>query len=148
MKTNTSGISKRLAVLSLAFILCLFSALHFTACEKEKDGGEADSGAGSEESVTLSVTLSVTGADGEEKRYPVTAKAGDTLLSAMKQAGILEESGIRDGMVYTISGETADYSADKSYWAFYMNGEYMMTGAGETVLTDGATYAFVRTFEK
>lgn len=41
-----------------------------------------------------------------------------------------------------------DYGADKSYWAFYMNGEYMMTGAGETVLTDGATYAFVRTFEK
>ena len=127
MKTNPSGISSRLTSLALAFVLCLFSVLQFTACGEEKDGGEADSGS------AVRVTLSVTGADGEEKRYPVTAREGDTLLTAMRQAGILEDGGIRDGMVYTISGETADYGADKSYWAFYMNGEYMMTGAGETV---------------
>lgn len=138
MKTMLSGMTRRGAAF-LALLLCLLSALAFTACGEEK---------GSTGGKTVSVTLEVTGKNGEKKSYPVTAKEGDTLLSAMRQAGILEEDGIRDGMVYTISGETADYNEDKSYWAFYRDGEYMVTGAGETVLTDGATYSFVRTFEK
>ena len=135
-KARTAGL-----LTAAVLLFCLF-ALLITGCGEET-GGDKDSGTG-----TVNVTLTVKGEDGEEKSYPVTAKEGDTLLSAMEQAGILEKSGIRDGMVYTISGETADYNEDKSYWAFYQDGEYMVTGAGETVLEDGATYSFVRTFEE
>ena len=35
---------------------------------------------------------------------------------------------------------TADYDVDKSYWAFYINGEYAFTGVDSTPIEEGATY--------
>ena len=126
-----------------ALLLVLALSMLLTAC-----GGDSDASASSDVSSAaaekkVSVTLSVTNAAGEKTDYPVTMAEGSTLVAAMKEAGILEDDGIKDGMVYTIAGELADYSVDQSYWAFYMDGEYMMTGAEDTVLTDGATYSFV-----
>ena len=37
---------------------------------------------------------------------------------------------------------TADYDKDGVYWAFYIDGEYAMTGVDATNITDGAQYAF------
>lgn len=37
---------------------------------------------------------------------------------------------------------TADYDKDGVYWAFYIDGEYAMTGVDATNITDGARYAF------
>ena len=42
----------------------------------------------------------------------------------------------------TVNGMTADYDKDGVYWAFYIDGEYAMTGIGATNITDGAQYAF------
>ena len=42
----------------------------------------------------------------------------------------------------TVNGMTADYDKDGVYWAFYINGEYAMTGVDATNITDGAQYAF------
>ena len=39
---------------------------------------------------------------------------------------------------------TADYDTDKSYWSFYVNGEYAMTGVDGTTVEEGATYRLVR----
>ena len=44
------------------------------------------------------------------------------------------------GMYNTVDGETADYSVDQSYWAFYIDGEYAMTGMDDAPVTDGAVY--------
>ncbi len=40
-----------------------------------------------------------------------------------------------------VNGITADYDTDKAYWAFYIDGEYAMTGVDGTPITDGATYS-------
>ena len=42
----------------------------------------------------------------------------------------------------TVNGMTADYDKDGVYWAFYIAGEYAMTGVDATNITDGAQYAF------
>ncbi len=44
--------------------------------------------------------------------------------------------------VKTVNGITADYDTDGTYWAFYVNGEYAMTGVDSTPVEDGAVYAF------
>ena len=41
----------------------------------------------------------------------------------------------------TVNGMIADYDKDGVYWAFYIDGEYAMTGVDATNITDGAQYA-------
>ena len=38
------------------------------------------------------------------------------------------------------NGITADYDIDKSYWAFYINGEMAMTGVDSTDIDENAIY--------
>jgi len=66
----------------------------------------------------------------------------------------LIEHGLIDGdegpyglYVKVVNGMTADYDVDKSYWSFYINGEYAMTGVDATEITEGTTYQLVYTKE-
>jgi hypothetical protein len=47
--------------------------------------------------------------------------------------------------VTAVNGSTADYDTDKSYWAFYINGEYAMSGVGTTEIDETHIYSFVYT---
>ena len=42
----------------------------------------------------------------------------------------------------TVNGITLDWEKDGKYWAFYINGEYAMTGVDSTDAEDGAVYTF------
>ena len=144
-----SKLLTRISTLLLALALLTLPML-LTACGNENADAASDASSAAVSSAasetpekTVSVTLTVKNAAGEETSYPVTVAEGSNLAAAMKEAGILQDDGIKDGMVYTINGELADYSVDQSYWAFYQDGEYMMTGAEDTILTAGATYSFV-----
>ncbi len=44
--------------------------------------------------------------------------------------------------VKTVNGITADYDVDQTYWAFYIDGEYAMTGVDTTDITPGVAYSF------
>lgn len=46
--------------------------------------------------------------------------------------------------VKVVNGITADFDVDQSYWAFYIDGEYAMTGVDTTEITDGAVYKLER----
>ena len=46
------------------------------------------------------------------------------------------------GYVKKVNGITADYDADQTYWAFYVNGEYATAGVDSTTIEEGATYSF------
>ena len=62
---------------------------------------------------------------------------GDALLENNLIAG---EDGPYGLYIKVVNGITADYDVDQSYWAFYINGEYAMTGVDGTEITEGATY--------
>ena len=44
--------------------------------------------------------------------------------------------------VKTVNGITLDYDKDGKYWAFYIGGEYAVTGVDTTEITAGSTYTF------
>ena len=44
--------------------------------------------------------------------------------------------------VKTVNGITVDFDKDGKYWAFYVGGEYAMSGVDSTEITAGSTYAF------
>jgi hypothetical protein len=44
--------------------------------------------------------------------------------------------------VKEVTGIRAVYEEDSTYWAFYINGEYGMSGVDATDIEPGASYAF------
>ena len=49
--------------------------------------------------------------------------------------------------IKTVNGILADYDIDKSYWAFYVNGDYALTGVDTTEIDETAKYQLVYTKE-
>lgn len=64
---------------------------------------------------------------------------GDALLAVELIAG---EEGQYGLYVKEVNGITADYDKDKTYWAFYVNDEYGMTGVDMTPIEEGNVYSF------
>ncbi|MBR7131995.1 MAG: DUF4430 domain-containing protein [Clostridia bacterium] len=69
---------------------------------------------------------------------------GEALLENDIIAGEESEYGL---YIKSVNGITADYDVDKSYWAFYIDGEYATSGVDTTDITEGATYSLVYTKE-
>ena len=67
----------------------------------------------------------------------------DTVGAALLEHGLIAGEESQYGLyVKAVNGITADYDVDQSYWAFYINGEYAMTGVDSTEITEGAKYRF------
>lgn len=90
-----------------------------------------------------SFTFTVTDAEGNVTSYEIFTKqtiVGDALLELELIAGEESEYGL---YVKTVDGLTVDYETDGKYWAFYIDGEYAMTGVDSTDIVNGTTYSFV-----
>ncbi len=88
------------------------------------------------------VTVTVTAG---EKSIDFTVKTddqylGDALLAHELISGEDSEYGL---YIKSVNGIVADYDVDQSYWAFYKNGEYMMSGVDSTEFADGEHYELV-----
>ena len=83
--------------------------------------------------------------DGTAKAYDI--RTDETSVGAALKAFSLVDGDEGDYGLYvkTIGGVRADYNLDGAYWAFYIDGEYAMTGADDTKITEGSTYSFVYT---
>ncbi len=148
----------------LTCVLCtvLIAAMALTATGCQTAGGDQETGAQTSiESATVAITdgateaetipalgqgsttftLAITFGDKTEKQYLIhTDKqtVGDALLELGLIAGEESEYGL---YVKTVDGVTADYDVDGTYWAFYIDGAYAVTGVSGTDITPGATYA-------
>lgn len=68
----------------------------------------------------------------------------DTVGAALLEHDLIDgEEGAYGLYVKVVNGMTADYDADQSYWAFYIDEEYAMTGVDQTEIEEGVTYALV-----
>ena len=139
-------------VKSLLLCMMLIVAMAFTTvgCNTQKDSGVEKSTAAVEETVENEVLgegetkflFTVVDKDGNETNYEIhTDKeiVGEALLDLELIAGDDGEFGL---YVKTVNGITADYDVDQTYWAFYVDGEYAMSGVDATTIEDGMTYAF------
>ena len=80
--------------------------------------------------------------DGNETNFEIhTDKetVGEALLELELISGEDGEFGL---YVKQVNGITADYDVDQTYWAFYVDGEYAMSGVDTTNIEEGKTYAF------
>ena len=146
---------------SLSFIACIVLtaavALFATGCNDGKntpsDDTQAPSGAAVSQTDAkpevkelgegqTAFTFKVVEDDGKETVFAIhTDKktVGEALVDLNLIAGTVESYGL---YVKTVNGVTVDYDTDGKYWAFYINGEYAMTGVDSTDITEGAEYTF------
>ena len=92
------------------------------------------------QSGSKTVTIQVIDSAGETASYTVRTDA-QYLDQAMDEAQGLSYETDEGGMVIAVNGETADYTADQAYWAFYVNGEYCSYGITQQPVADGDVFS-------
>ena len=138
-------ITKKTRLLSLALSLVLVAAivLSFTACKDNKipvpvpdteitSVGEGDT----------TFTFTVTDIGGNTESFEVSTNAETVGEALIENRLITGEDGAYGLYVKVVNGITADYDKDGTYWAFYIDGEYAMTGVDKTPIEDGKIYSF------
>ena len=86
-------------------------------------------------------TVAVEVAAGEESVIFTIKTDKDTVGAALLENGLIAgEEGAYGLYVKVVNGITADYDIDGSYWSFYVNGEYAMSGVDTTTIEEGVTY--------
>ena len=123
-----------------------------TAPAEDKQGEAAEEDAGQAGDVTSGVTelgegkmsfhFSVVDKEGNETKFVIHTDA-ETVGAALLEQGLIEgEEGDYGLYVKKVNGILADYDTDKTYWAFYINGEYAMSGVDKTPIAEGESYMF------
>ncbi|MBO5231417.1 MAG: DUF4430 domain-containing protein [Clostridia bacterium] len=135
---------KKLASISVSLLLLAVCILSLTACGESvpKDGVWKDAtylkntefGSGKN-------TVAVEVKAGEQSVILTVKTDKDTVGDALLEHKLIEgDEGPYGLYIKKVNGITADYDVDKSYWGFYINGEYATTGVDTTKITEGATY--------
>ncbi|MBQ3066302.1 MAG: DUF4430 domain-containing protein [Clostridia bacterium] len=142
-------IMKRILTTALSVILTVSMLLSLAACAGDaSSGGLWDSATYVEDTVlgtgAKTITVEVVA---EDKTVTFTVNTdketvGEALLEHALIAGDTSEYGL---YVKQVNGITADYDVDKSYWAFYINGEYAMSGVDATDIDTEAKYQLAYT---
>lgn len=132
---------------ALITVLLLVTALLLGGCSEGKtpqdaapvtfDTAETDFGEGA-----TAFTFEVTNLEGTTKSF--TVHTDETVVGkALLSNGLIDgEDGPYGLYVKSVMGIPLDYDTDGKYWAFYVDGEYGMTGVDQTELTAGSVYAF------
>ena len=131
-------------LLSFAFCIVLIAAMALLAgCNDDANiSNPVSSGVAETLTAEKSITFVVVDTTGKETSFEISsdkATVGEALLDEGLIAG---EDGQYGLYVKTVNGITLDYDTDGKYWAFYVNGEYGMTGVDATEIVAGATYSF------
>ena len=83
----------------------------------------------------------------DERQVTFTIHTDKTTVgAALQEHNLLEGEDSQYGLfVKKVNGIVADYDVDQYYWAFYINGEYGMSGVDTTNIEEGVTYSLERT---
>ena len=143
---------------SLVLSLMLVFAMAFatTGCTTNEQSSttqpttEAQTTASTEENTGATVlgegqtkfSFKVVDKDSKETSFEINTDK-KTVGEALLELGLISGDEGEYGLyVKTVNGITADYDVDKSYWAFYVDGEYATTGVDSTNAEAGKTYTF------
>ncbi len=129
----------------LTMLLIMTMAISVIACGKKEevstettvyeDGAVIGEGSKSFEFTVVNMA-------GEEATFEVKTDEDTVGAALLENNMIAGEDGDYGLYVKTVNGETVDYDKDGKYWAFYINGEYGMTGVDATDIVEGDSYAF------
>lgn len=130
----------------LAIILSVVMVLTLAACGSKDDGRSSESKVIENGAVIgegeKSFTAEVVDAEGNTVKFTMHTDE-KTVGEALQKLGVIEgEEGDYGLYIKVVNGITADFDKDGTYWAFYVDGEYAMTGADMTDVVDGTVYTF------
>ncbi|MBQ5777897.1 MAG: DUF4430 domain-containing protein, partial [Oscillospiraceae bacterium] len=118
------------------------------SCDKAENNADLWENAMYQESTELGegareLTVEV---EAEEKEITFTVKTDKkTVGEALFEHNLIDGEKSEYGLyVKSVNGIVADFDVDKSYWAFYIDGEYAMSGMDTTEITEGVTYRIER----
>ena len=152
----TKKLSKKLLSLILSTMLIVAMAFSMTACggnntevpnteiesqmtETEQDSNDTVTVLGEGQMVFTFLVVDGEGNDTAFEIHTDKTVVGDALLELDLIEGEVGDYGL---YVKVVNGITADYDVDQTYWAFYVDGEYAMTGVDATEIEEGETYSF------
>ena len=146
MKRNS--LMKWLSVIG-CMVLIAALALTITGCgSKEESQAPVGENNAPVEIVGEGATVfqfSVVDLDESETKFEIHTDE-TTVGAALMKLGLIEgEEGPYGLYVKKVNGITAVYEEDGSYWAFYENGEYGLTGVDLTDIDPNVAYSFVKT---
>lgn len=125
----------------LCMVLIVAMALSMTACSNTTPD-DANAGQEQVQTVEKSFTFEVVDKDGNIETFGITTDK-TTVGEALQEEGlIVGDEGPYGLYVTEVNGIVADYNVDRTYWAFYVDGEYAASGVDKTDVTDGAVYSF------
>ncbi len=138
--------------LFLCIMLIAATALFTNGCSQKQEAENPESviettdASASQDTILgegeTSFAFTVVDKDGNETQFEIhTDKTivGEALLELGLISGDEGDYGL---YVKEVNGITADYDTDGTYWAFYVDGEYAMSGVDSTEITEGSVYAF------
>lgn len=100
------------------------------------------SGEGQTPGTEKSFTFVAVDLEGRETAFSLTS-ALETVGEALMEEGLIQgEAGDYGLYVLTVNGITLDWEKDQKYWAFYVDGEYALSGVDTTEIREGSTYLF------
>lgn len=121
-----------LALVALVLAAALFAGIYAATRPAASAGSKAFS-------------VEVVHKDESSKLFDYTSDA-EFLGEFLLEEGLIQGDMGQYGLYITVvDGETADYAADSSYWAFYQNGEYASQGVDTTPITSGDRFSLVYT---
>lgn len=140
----------KLLSITLCIVLIAAMALFATGCNDNTNDYSVMSGVMQtydNETIKLgkgdtSFDFTVFDKDGKQTRFEIFTNkttVGEALLELELISGEQGDYGL---YVKTVNGITLDFDTDGMYWAFYVNGEYGMTGVDKTEIKSGETYSF------
>ena len=127
---------------ALSILLVAVMLIALAACGKKADAGKetepTDDG-------KIGFTVIAVDLEGKETTFEVRTDA-ETVGEALEAEGILKGHDAEYGLyIDAVNGVELDWERDGKYWAFYVNGEYGMTGVDMTDIEPDTAYAFVKT---
>lgn len=144
---------KKTVISSLSLVLVLILALSVASCDLFEKKDENPEGIWASAAYTSDTTLG----EGAKTVYvEVKVEEHSVTFTINTDAEMLGEALVSNGLVSgeeseyglyikVVNGITADYDVDQSYWAFYQNGEYAMTGVDSTPISGGEHFELVYT---
>jgi hypothetical protein len=134
--------AKNLLALVLAFVLIAAAAL--TGCSgaptettapTAPDGAVTELGEGSK-----TFELTIEDKEGVIHSYRIHTDEEMVGFALIKHELIEGEQGQYGMYIKSVLGQTLDYETDGMYWAFYVNGEYALTGVDQTPIQADTAY--------
>lgn len=118
---------------SSVLVACGQEATQDGSAERLSESSSAVASQPAEETVAITIRVSVEGEEVEGGNLSTEVEEGSLLLDVMKENFEIEET---DGFITSINGHAQDDEAGK-YWLFDVNGEMGMVGANQYEVQEG-----------